>query len=173
MLYGNTSNVISSVQINFLDGAGYQNLFANNSITPLTKTYNDSSGYKKIAVKVTYTNGNIDECYTGQIVYVVQPPASNVASRYAIFSPLELLNPAHRIAPTTYLNINPTIPIAWLFNAPNASYTQAAITTQRLNQDMKIFIRYKTRDITDPLRNKIVKPFIVVEGYDITDASPL
>ena len=173
LLYGNTSNVISSVQINFLDGAGYQNLFANNSITPLTKSYTDSSGFKKFAVKVTYTNGKIDECYTGQTVNVVQPLLGNILSRYEILSPQELLNPAHRIAPTTYLNINPTIPIAWLFNAPNASYTQAAISTQRLNQDMKIYIRYKTRAITDPLLNKIVKPFIVVEGYDITDASPL
>jgi hypothetical protein len=171
LFYGNTNNVISSVQINFLDGAGYQNLFSNNTATPLTKYYNDSSGYKKFIVKLIYTNGLTDECYTGQMVNVIQP-VNNTANRYQTLNNVELNNPTHKIAPTNYLNINPTIPAFWA-NNPNSGYTQNLLSIQKFKQDMKIYIRYKERSANDPLRNKIVKPFIIVEGYDLTDASPL
>jgi PGAP1-like protein/Secretion system C-terminal sorting domain len=38
---------------------------------------------------------------------------------------------------------------------------------------MKLYVRYSKKRINTALANKIVKPFIVVEGYDITDASQL
>ena len=60
LIYGNTT----------------QNIFANGTAFQVTKTYSDSSGYKKFAVKVFYTNGSTDECYTPKMVHVT--PASGM-----------------------------------------------------------------------------------------------
>jgi hypothetical protein len=170
LFYGNSSNTVNMVQVNFLDGAGYQNIYSNGTASPLTKTYMDSSGFKKFAIKVIYTNGSVDECYTGQMVNVVPP--SNAANRYDPLVQQEILNPTYSVIPASYSNINPTIPQI-LLNIPNATITQDLLRLQKFNQNMKVYVRYKKRLVTDPLYNKIVKPFIVVEGYDITDASQL
>jgi hypothetical protein len=171
LFYGNTGNTIATVQVNFLDGAGYQNIYSNGGVSPIIKTYNDSSGFKKFAIKVIYTNGSIDECYTGQIVKVVA--ASNTASKYDTLSQQELSNPAYIVTPANYLNINPVIPTLWSYYYPNAPFTQNLVRLQKFNQNMKVYVRYSKKRIGTALANKIVKPFIVVEGYDITDASQL
>lgn len=44
LFFGNTSKTISTVQVNFLDGSGYQNIFANGSTYLATKIFNDSTG---------------------------------------------------------------------------------------------------------------------------------
>lgn len=173
LFYGNTGNTIATVQVNFLDGTGYQTIYANGTITPISKTYGDSSGFKKFAVKVIYSNGSIDECYTGQTVKVVLPSSGNSANRYELLLPPDLNNPIHRVVPSSYLNVNPEIPAIFLSLFPNASITQNLLRVQKFNQDMKIYIRYSKNRIGTALANKIVKPFIVVEGYDITDASQL
>lgn len=67
--------------------------------------------------------------------------------------------------PTSYLNVNPTIP----FNA-QIPFLQ---NLQQFNQNMKLYIRFSSKRNGTGLQDKIVKPFIIVEGYDITDASPL
>ncbi|MBS1737497.1 MAG: hypothetical protein JSS98_12940 [Bacteroidetes bacterium] len=163
LFYGNTGRVISSVKVDFLDGAGYQNIFSNGTAYLLTKSYSDSSGYKKFAVKVVYSNGATDECYTQQWVHVT---LSGMQSRFVTLTPQEFNNPNHRIIPTSYLNVNPVIP--WIYPPNSPLYEK-----QRFNQDMKIYVRYSQLRQGTALQNKIVKPLIVVEGYDITDASPL
>ncbi len=173
LFYGNTGNTIAAVQVNFLDGTGYQNIYSNGTATPVIKTYSDSTGFKKFAVKVIYSNGSIDECYTGQTVKVVLPPSGNIVNRYELLLPSDLNNPLHRVVPSGYLNVNPEIPAIFLSLFPNASTTQNLLSVQKFNQDMKIYIRYSKTRIGTALANKIVKPFIVVEGYDITDASQL
>ena len=173
LFYSNTGNTIAAVQVNFLAGAGYQNIYANGTVTPVTKIYSDSSGFKKFAIKVIYSNGSIDECYTGQTVKVVLPPAGNTANRYDILLPQEILNPTFSVVPVSYSNINPVIPVLWSNNYPNAPFTQNLVRLQQFNQNMKIYVRYSKKRIGTALANKIVKPFIVVEGYDITDASQL
>ncbi len=164
LFFGNTSRTISTVQVNFLDGSGYQNIFANGFTYLASKTFNDSTGYKKFSVKVTYTNGTTDECYTQQLVRVTS--TSGQKNRFVPLTLQEFNTPNLRIPPTSYLNVNPYIP--W-FVSPG-SPLQA---TQHFNQDMKIYIRYSKLRQGTALENKIVKPLIVVEGYDITDASPL
>ncbi len=170
LFYGNNSYGVSTIQVNFLDGAGYQNIYSNGAASPITKTYTDSSGFKKFSVKVIYTNGSIDECYTGQMVNVVV--VGNTASRYDTLQPQEISNPTYSVFPLSYSNINPTIPQI-LLNIPNATITQDLLRLQKFNQNMKVYIRYSKKRIGTALANNIVKPFIVVEGYDITDASQL
>lgn len=168
LFYGNTTNTINMVQVDFLDGAGYQFIYVNGITSPVSKTYTDSSGFKKFAVKVIYANGIIDECYTGQMVNVIIPSSGNTANRYDELQTQELLNPLFSVIPTTYLNINPFIPTHL---PPSAAIPLTNI--QHFNQNMKVYIRYSKNRIGTALANKIVKPFIVVEGYDITDASQL
>jgi pimeloyl-ACP methyl ester carboxylesterase len=173
LFYGNNSYGVSTVQVNFLDGAGYQNIYSNGAASSITKTYTDSSGFKKFAVKVIYTNGSIDECYTGQMVNVILSAANNTASRYEALATQEILNPIYSVFPSSYSNINPTIPQI-LLNIPNATITQDLLRLQKFNQNMKVYVRYsKKRPLGTYGHNKIIKPFIVVEGYDITDASQL
>mgnify|MGYP001466420956 CR=1 FL=1 len=114
-----------------------------NPNSSVSYTYTDSSGYKKFAIKVTCTDGSIYYCYSQQFVKVINT-TTNVAGRYAPLSQTELNNPAISIAAV-----------------PGEHYAA------------KVYIRYsKTREGT-ALANKLVKPFIVVEGYDLNDVAPL
>ena len=164
LFYGNTTRTIATVQVNFLDGAGYHNVFANGIAYQVSKAYNDSTGYKKFSVKVIYVGGSADECYTRQKVHVT--PSSGMQYRFMPLTPQEILNPVHTITPSSYLNQNPYIP--FFIPTGNPLYK-----TQHFRQDMKIYIRYSSMRNGTSLEGKIVKPLIVVEGYDITDASPL
>ncbi len=164
LFYGNTGKTVSTVQVNFLDGGGYHIIYNNGTVTPITKTFSDSSGYKKFAVKVQYTDNSTDECYTHQYVNVISQ--STGVNSFAILSATELKNPDHIIQPSSYMNVAPKL--AWF-----QQQIPFLVNLQHFNQDMKIYIRYSSLRQGTALENKIVKPFIVVEGYDITDASPL
>ena len=99
LFFGNTAKTISKVQVNFLDGSGYQNIFSGGAASEVSQFYYDSTGYKRFAVKVTYTDATTDECYTRQLVRVSS--TGGMQYRYDSLSPQELSMPAHRIAPTT------------------------------------------------------------------------
>lgn len=162
--YGNTGKTISLVQVDFLDGSGYQSVYLNSIPQMVAKTYTDVSGYKKFAVKITYSDNTTDHCYTGQIVKV--DATSSMLGRYSQLSTDEINNPKHVIQPTAYLNVNPTIPAIFPTGSP-------LHIIQQFNQNMKIYIRYSATRVGTNLADEIVKPFIIVEGYDITDASKL
>ncbi|MCU0321570.1 MAG: hypothetical protein MUE72_04095 [Chitinophagaceae bacterium] len=67
LVFSNCGKQISTVSINFYEGAGYQNLALGGT---LTQAYTDSSGYKPFAIKVVCTDGSVYECYSLQYVYV-------------------------------------------------------------------------------------------------------
>ncbi len=166
LFFGNTAKTISKVQVDFLDGSGYQNIFSSGLATQVSKFYYDSTGYKRFAIKVTYTDATTDECYSRQLVRVNTTGA--MLYRFYPLSPNELATPVHRIQPATYLNRNPQIIyLPLLFDIPKLE------ALQKFNQDMKIYIRYSSLRNGTSLQGKIVKPLIVVEGYDITDVSRL
>lgn len=135
LFYTNTNKTIATVFINFLDGQGYMQLFGNNTVSPLSKAYTDSSGYKKFIVKLVYNDASADYCYTGQYV-AVDTANSGSSNRYVALSNLELTSPALKIAPSSYANINPTIP-SLLFSL-NPVGANALQNLQRFNQDMKL-----------------------------------
>ncbi len=110
--------------------------------TVLTQNYTDSSGYKKFNIKVQCSDLSV--LYSSSRQYVQVPVASGGAmSRYTTLSSAELNNPA---------------------------YTAHSSTAQF--SDGKVYIRYSQKRAGTALANKIVKPLIVVEGYDIHDATP-
>ncbi len=106
-------------------------------------TYTDSSGYKKFAIRVNCTDGSVYYCYSQQFV-MVTTVNNNVNARYAPLSEVELANPAI------------TIP---------------AVAGEHFGA--KVYIRYSTKRQGTALANKLVKPFIVVEGYDLNDVAPV
>lgn len=102
----------------------------------------DSSGYKKFNIKAVYVDGAI--LYTSSQQYVeVNNSSTNNTGRYTTLSNTELDNP-------TYI---------------------AHSNTNAFN-DGKVYILYSKKRIGTALANQIVKPFIVVEGYDIHDIAP-
>ncbi len=106
-------------------------------------TYTDSSGYKKFAIMVNCTDGSVYYCYSQQFV-IVTTVNNNVNARYATLTEVELANPAI------------TIP---------------AVAGEHFGA--KVYIRYSTKRQGTALANKLVKPFIVVEGYDLNDVAPI
>lgn len=163
LFYSNLGKVVALVKIDFMDGLGYQTIYNNGTKSTISKIYSDSSGYKKFVVKVIYTDNSLDECYTQQFVNVITD--SIFFSKYDPLTPEKIKNPDYIVQPTSYLNVNPTIP----FNA-QIPFLQ---NLQQFNQNMKLYIRFSSKRNGTGLQDKIVKPFIIVEGYDITDASPL
>ncbi|MEO6683154.1 MAG: hypothetical protein ABIN48_10055, partial [Ginsengibacter sp.] len=137
LFYSNWNKQVSSVSINFLDGAGYVLLPAHGT---LSKIYTDSSGFKKFAIKLVCTDGSIYYCYSGQ--YVDVPVTGSFANRYEIIEEIDLANP--------------------LFTKELAGQYSKG----------KVYVRYSKKRLGTPLENSIVKPLIVVEGYDIHDAAP-
>lgn len=108
----------------------------------VSNIYTDSSGYKKFIIKVSCTDGSIYYCYSQQFV-TVTGLNSNIGARYASFTDVEIANPAI------------TIP---------------AVSGEHYGA--KVYIRYSKKRQGTPLSNKLVKPFIIVEGYDLHDAAP-
>ena len=106
-------------------------------------TYTDSSGYKKFAIRISSTDGSTYYCYSQQYVTVTTTNTSTVAGRYAPLNPAELSNPAITITPISGEHYG-----------------------------AKVYIRYSKKRQGTALENKLVKPFIVVEGYDLHDAAP-
>jgi len=106
-------------------------------------TYTDSSGYKKFAIRVNCTDGSIYYCYSQQFV-IVTTANNNVNARYAPLSEVELANPAITI--------------------PDVAGEHFGA---------KVYIRYSTKRLGTAWANKLVKPFIVVEGYDLNDVAPI
>lgn len=66
LFFTNTNKTISSIQIDFNDGAGYSTIALN---SPFTKTYTDT-GYKRWKMKLTCTDNSVYECYSE--FYVLQ-----------------------------------------------------------------------------------------------------
>lgn len=133
--YSNSGTTISSVWIDFLDGQGYKSLTANGTVS---KTYTDSSGYKRFAIKVQYSNSTYNYCYSGQFVTV-----NSLGARYTPLTQFDIDNPTKIIA---------------------------AVTGQHYAG--KVYVRYSTKRNGTALQGKMVKPFIIVEGYDIHDIAP-
>lgn len=138
LFYTNWNKQVSNISINFLDGEGYRPLPANGA---LSKSYTDSSGYKKFAIKMVCTDGSIYYCYSGQ--YVDVPVTGNFAMRYEPLGEIDLANPL---------------------------FTKELPGQYRKG---KVYVRYSKKRLGTALENSIVKPFIVVEGYDIHDVAPL
>jgi hypothetical protein len=108
----------------------------------ITKNYTDSSGYKKFIIKAIYTNGDV--FFTSSQQYVeVNIVTNNSGNRYSILTNAELDNPNY------------------IAHSNNGSFN-----------DGKVYIRFSKKRLGTALSNKIVKPFIVVEGYDIHDIAP-
>ncbi len=108
----------------------------------LTKNYLDSSGYKKFNIKVKCSDSSVFYCSSQQYVKVPES-GGGTAARYTTLSTNELNDPA---------------------------YIAHSSTSQF--SDGKVFIRYSKKRVGTALENKIVKPLIVVEGYDIHDVAP-
>lgn len=60
--YSNSNKAISQVWIDFLDGVGYRSVASNGSVS---KTYTDSSGYKRFVIRVLYTDNTYNYCNSG------------------------------------------------------------------------------------------------------------
>ncbi|TAF94430.1 MAG: hypothetical protein EAZ47_04025, partial [Bacteroidetes bacterium] len=95
LVYSNCGKQISSVSINFYQGAGYQTLASGGTFT---QTFSDSSGYKPFAIKVVCTDGSVYECYSLQYVHV----AANVGARYVAGNILPLGGSFANTAPTPH-----------------------------------------------------------------------
>ena len=71
-----------------------------------------------------------------------------------------------------YVKVVPTANLLRYTPFPNLNsptFTIAAVEGQ--HREAKVYIRYSSTRQGTPLANKIVKPFIVVEGYDINDVA--
>ncbi len=78
MIWNNTGKTISSLQINFDNGSGFQTIAVG---TPVTINYTDT-GYKRWTIKVTLNDATVRQCYSN---YYVQQ-ASSVGSRFSTAS---------------------------------------------------------------------------------------
>lgn len=74
MIWNNTGKTISQIQIDFVDGQGFQTITVG---TPISISYTDT-GYKKWTVKVVLSDNSVLQCYNEY--YVLR--ASNIASRF-------------------------------------------------------------------------------------------
>ena len=147
--FTNSGQNITHVWIDFLDGQGYIPIALNGSVN---KVYTDSSGYKKFKIKVQCTNGEILYTSSQQYVHVNNTNSGQgMSNRYAGLSQIELANPNY---------------IAYGGSSIFPVFSPGNFLSG------KVYIRYSKKRIGTNLQNKIVKPFIVVEGYDIHDVAP-
>lgn len=85
LFFGNTGKTISSMQINFGDGNGYQTLTFN---TPKSVTYT-TNGLKTVIFKVTYTDNSVYESHS-QTEVIGIPVGGGPGVRYGIEEPDEI-----------------------------------------------------------------------------------
>lgn len=101
LFFSNTGKTISSLTVDFNDGAGYRTVTAN---TPVTITYT-SNGEKRLIFKVTYTDGTSKESHT-RIEVKDATVSQNAQARYGGLNIREFQFPLAGFAtPKTYQGV--------------------------------------------------------------------
>ncbi len=132
---------------------------SNQNITQVWIDFLDGQGYNEII-----TNGSITKYYadsSGDKKFNIKVHCSNGNIFYSTSQQYVQINETLNVSASRYSVFDQN-------GLDNPAYT---IQTGN-NQFSKVYIRYSAKRPAGPLHNKIVKPFIVVEGYDIHDVAP-
>ena len=132
---------------------------SNQNITQVWVDFLDGQGYNEIL-----SNSQITKNYTdssGDKKFNIKVQCSNGNVFYSASQQYVQINETGSSSASRYAGFDQN-------GLNNPAYTIQTGT----DQYSKVYIRYSSKRPTGPLHNKIVKPFIIVEGYDIHDVAP-
>jgi len=155
LVWANTGLTISQLQVNFANGNGFVTLQPN---VPVSVTYADS-GYKRLTIKATLSNGAVLQCYSTYYVLTV----TNTQARYT----------APNIVNPTWGNISATA----LHSGATISYILSNTnTTGQLKKPLIVAENMDIFGIAPRLQNaaytmnKLLDTWDFILGYDFNNA---